>query len=385
MHETVDRAPLAAAVEEPEPSKPPQHLDRRVGSYAQDGEERFGCAVAAQQHDPRPEWPQRRPRVEFLAVAGRRPRCPLGTGERTEELHLPVALRARDSEDLAARHLEVDRPEPIALQSRDGEEHVATLLAVVSRWKRKLERPADHERDETLFGHGGCLERPLAHAVAENADPIGDTKNLGQPVADVDDPDAGAAPLVNQRVQSVDVLRPEGRRRLVEEQHLRLGEQRLDDFEELSLRERERPRGRGRRDAELELDQTVGRPSIHASVRRSEVGRCREVEVLGHRQVQHVRVRLIGDAETEPAALGGRHAPALRLADHDGALVGSEEAAGDVQQRRFPGPVLPDEGVDLAGTTVDGDLAKRLYRTERLGHASQREHGGAHGRTLVRP
>ena len=114
FHEIVDRAALAAAVEEPEPSEPPQHLDRRVGSDAQDGEERFGRAVAAQKHDSRAERPERRARIELLAVAGRRARGSLRTGERPEELRLPVALRARDSDDLAARHLEVDRPEPVA-------------------------------------------------------------------------------------------------------------------------------------------------------------------------------------------------------------------------------------------------------------------------------
>ena len=88
-----------------------------------------------------------------------------------------------------------------------------------------------------------------------------------------------------------------------------------------------------------------------------------------------MRVRLIGDTEAEPPALGWRDAPALGLADDDGPLVGSEEPAGDLQQRRFPGPVLPDERVDLAGAAVDADLTKRLYRAERLGHASQREHG----------
>ena len=113
---------------------------------------------------------------------------------------------------------------------------------VVARGKSKLERTPDHERDEALLRHRGRLERPLAHAVPENADPIGDAEDLGQSVADVDDPDAGAAPFVNERVQMIDVLGAEGRRRLVEEQHLRLGEQRLDDLEELSLRERERPR-----------------------------------------------------------------------------------------------------------------------------------------------
>ena len=108
--------------------------------------------------------------------------------------------------------------------------------------KRELERPPDHERDEALLRHGGGLERPLADAVAENGDPIGDAEHLGQPVADVDDADAGAALLEHERVEPLDVLRPERGRRLVEEQHLRLGEQRLDDLEELSLGERQRPR-----------------------------------------------------------------------------------------------------------------------------------------------
>ena len=136
--------------------------------------------------------------------------------------------------------------------------------------KRELERTPDHERDEALLRHRRGLERPLAHAVTENADPVGDAEDLRQAMADVDDPDAGAAPLVDQCVETVDVLRPEGRGRLVEEQHLRLGEQRLDDLEELSLRERECPRGRGRRNVEVELAKHVGRPPIHASVGRSE-------------------------------------------------------------------------------------------------------------------
>ena len=114
FHQTVDRAALAASVEKSESAEPPQHLDRCVGSNAQDGEERFGSAVAAQQDDPCAERPERRTRVELLAVAGHRARGSLRTGERPEELHLPVALRARDSDDLAARHLEIDGPEPVA-------------------------------------------------------------------------------------------------------------------------------------------------------------------------------------------------------------------------------------------------------------------------------
>ena len=250
--------------------------------------------------------------------------------------------------------------------------------------KRELERTPDHERDEALLRHRGRIEGALAHAVAKNADPISDAEDLRQAVADVDDPDARSAPLVNECMQAVDVFRPESCRRLVEEQHLRLGEENLDDLEELSLCERESPGRRRWREPEVELGQPVGSPAVHAPVRRSEVGRGREEQVLGHRQVQHVRVRLICDAESELSALGGRHASALGLPDHDGPLIGSEEAAGYPQQCRFPGPVLPDEGVDLADATVDADLAKRLYRTERLRHAPQRKNG-AHGGNGVSP
>ncbi len=97
-----------------------------------------------------------------------------------------------------------------------------------------------------------------------------------------------------------------------------------------------------------------------------------------------MRVRLVSDAETESAAPGGRDSAALGLADHDGAFVGGEETAGYPEQCRLPGPVLPDEGVDLACAAVDADLTKRLYRTERLGHAPKRE-DGARGGNVVSP
>ncbi len=248
--------------------------------------------------------------------------------------------------------------------------------------KRKLERTPDHERDESLLRHRGRLERALADAVTENADAIGDPEDFRQSVADVDDSDSGAAPLVHERVQPVDVLGAESGRRLVEQEHLRSGKQRLDDLEELSLGERERACGSGRGDVEVELGQPLGRPCAHASVRRSQLGRCREIEILRHRQVHDVRVRLVRHAESESPALGGRDAPALRIADDDGAFVGCEKAARYPEQRRFAGPVLPDQGVDLAGAAVDADVADRLNGSERLGDAAEREDGASGGGTL---
>ena len=150
----------------------------------------------------------------------------LDTGERAQELHLAVALGARDTEDLALLDLEVDRAEAVASKPRDLEEHLGRASVAVALGEGELKRPSDHERDQRLLGHPGGFERPLTHAVAKDADAIGDPEHLRQPVADVDDADAGPAPLAHERVELLDLLGSERRRRLVEEEHLRFGQQR---------------------------------------------------------------------------------------------------------------------------------------------------------------
>ena len=100
------------------------------------------------------------------------------------------------------------------------------------------------------------------------------------------------------------------------------------------------------------------------------VGGRGKVQVLRDRQIEDVRVRLIGHTEAEPPGLGGGDAPAMEAADLDDPRVRMDEAARDPEQCRFPGPVLPHESVDLAGAAVDADVAERLYRSERLRHTA---------------
>src|SRR4029079_16649972 len=104
----------------------------------------------------------------------------------------------------------------------------------------------------------------------------------------------------------------------------------------------------------------------------------RQVEGFGHRQVEHVRVRQVGHAEAEPARLARGDSPALRAGYLDAAVVGGEKPAGDPQQRRLPGPVLPDERVDLPGAALDADVPNRLHCAERLRDAAESEHVRAH-------
>ena len=70
-------------------------------------------------------------------------------------------------------------------------------------------------------------------------------------------------------------------------------------------------------------------------------------------------------------------------ADLDDAFVGSEIAARDPEQCRLPGPVLPDDGVDLAGSALHAHPLQRLHSAETLGDALQREDGVSRVRDSV--
>ena len=70
--------------------------------------------------------------------------------------------------------------------------------------------------------------------------------------------------------------------------------------------------------------------------------------------------------------------------DLDGALVGGEDAARDAQERRLPGPVLPDDCVDLACAAFHARLSQRLNGAEPLRDASKRQHDGGRGSGIRR-
>ena len=240
IDELRDRATLARAPDDADAGEPPEDLDGRVRAHAQHGEQRLAATVAAQEHDAGAERSRRRAHVDLRAAARRRAGRGLGAGERSQERHLAVALRARDPEDLALPDLEIDRAEALALQTGHGEHHLGLLGQCAPLRERDRQRPADHQRDERVLGDRRGLERPLPDAVAQHGDAIGDREHLGQAVADVEDADARLRLLVHKVVEVLDGLGPERRRRLVEQQHLRPGQQCLGDLEELPVGERER-------------------------------------------------------------------------------------------------------------------------------------------------
>ena len=185
-------------------------------------------------------------------------------------------------------------------------------------------------------------------------------------MADIDDPDALGRPGENEAVQVLDLARAERSRRLVEKQDPWLREQRLDDFEHLALSERERAHRRPWAQVGVERVQPIRGPLLHRTERRPLRGRNGKEQVLRHRQLEEVRIGLVDHSEPEAPSIGGVSGVEPLTADLDDALIGSEIAARDPEQCRLPGPVLTDDGVDLACSALHAYPLQRLHSAERL-------------------
>ena len=114
----------------------------------------------------------------------RRPRASAGTAP----ARCPPRRRCRGSRP---RDRQVDRPEAVAAGGwRRRAAPLARLAARAGPGTRARAGGRSSAR-RGLLGHAVGVEGALADAVTEHRHPVGDAEHLGQPVADVDDADAG--------------------------------------------------------------------------------------------------------------------------------------------------------------------------------------------------
>jgi hypothetical protein len=212
---------------------------------------------------------------------------------------------------------------------------------------------------------------------AQDRGALAQAPHLFQLVRDVEDRAALRGEPVEGREQVLGLLRREHGGGLVQNQKLRVLQQAAHDFDTLPLAGRERPH----RPVGLERE-TVG--AAHIRELRTHFGdapiaRERDRNVLRHRQLVEQREVLEHHAEPERARLHGRRdgdGPAL---PQDLAGAGFDHAVEDLHQGRFAGPVLPEQGVDLARLHDEVDAVIRQQFAITLGDAPQLDegHGGA--------
>ena len=159
--------------------------------------------------------------------------------------------------------LEAHVGKAFARQTADRQDHLTGDRSGLGRIFA-IDVSTDHQRYELVLGDlGRYRECPLVNAVAQNGDALREFENLRKAVADVDDARAGGCQFTDERHQLAHTVDVERRRRLVEEQDFWIGEQRLNDFDELPLRRRQRAYRRLWVDVDAKSPQLLAGPGMH--------------------------------------------------------------------------------------------------------------------------
>src|SRR5207248_5211603 len=104
-------------------------------------------------------------------------------------------------------------------------------------------------------------------------------------------------------------------------------------------------------------------------------GLGRHLQVLEHRHAREGLEALEGAAQPQPGpAMGGQVGDVAAVEAHR-SPVGLEQACEAVEQGGLAGAVRADEGGDLAGRDVEGDVVDGQETTETLGDGPSLEKG----------
>ena len=193
--------------------------------------------------------------------------------------------------------------------------------------------------------------------------------------------------LVAQRVdagqQRLGLALRQRRRRLVEDEHARVGAEHLGDLDELADGQRQR-RDLGVGVQPVQADALEHRRATGGAARRGRViprtaGRWPISRFSADRQVGQQAELLVDDADAGLAHLGRARVADLLAVDQVVALVAPDGAGEDLDQRALAGAVLAGEAHDLAGAQLERDAVQRLDRPVGLGGVAQRDDRGLDG------
>ena len=172
----------------------------------------------------------------------------------------------------------------------------------------------------------------------------------------------------------------------VEDQQLRIVDQRPADFDELLLGEREGAELRVRIERDPEPRHRGGRvrpdrPPIHERAHRS--GLLAEVDILGDGHVGREHDLLEHDRDAAPVGVPRAGQMKLFVAEHEPARGRPLRAGDHLHQGRLSGAVLADDRVNGSGMNVEGHVLQRHDAGINLRHvvdAKQNGHGRFSGR-----
>ncbi len=268
---------------------------------------------------------------------------------------------------------------------RDGDllqpQHLLVAVSAGAGRVEVVDLAADHRRDDPPLAELRALQLGDLLAVAQDGRAVAHPHHLGDPVGDEDHRRAGVAEPVEHAEEAAGLGAGERGRRLVEDQHARVGAQRAGDHHQLPLGRAQRRDRAARVDRDLHpLEQLAGAAVqlAEGDARRGVEPGLADEEVLGDRQLLDDLdlLRHVGDALGARVGRGGE-ADDLAV-ELDGAVVGAgrPDAGQDLDERRLAGAVVADQRVDLAGLEPEVDAAEGRHAGELLAEPLGFEHVG---------
>ena len=192
---------------------------------------------------------------------------------------------------------------------------------------------------------------PHRHPVAQHRRAVADLRDLGEAVRDVDDRPVPRPPAPAPPGSRSHEVRRQGRRHLVQQQHIRLDRQRPRKIEDAQRGQRQVPRSRPPAAG-------PGRPSSSTQSRTASTGVLAQPQVVAHRQVGDQRRLLIDRDQPRPPRRGGRgRLPSPPPACGHGPLSGLQRPGQDLHERRFARAVRAHQRHNLAPSAPERGVA----------------------------
>ena len=304
------------------------------------------------------------------------------------QLPLPVARHTGHAHQLAAVDGEVDA----------GQGQVATVA--LHRHPPQLEGrggrfagggtglgqggdgASHHGADQLPVVEGGGVDAAEDDLAApQHRDPVGDGASFVQLVGDDDHREAAGPQLTETGEEGVDLLGGEHAGGLVEDDELGPRHQHLEDLHPLALADGQvADEGRGVAGQPVAGGGLVDLAGQSGPVEAEAPAGQGEGDVLGHGQRRHQAQVLEHHADAEVTGDGGRVDAHRRAGEAHLARVGSVDAVDQLHEGALAGPVLPQQGVDLARPHLEVDRVVGHHLPEAAGHVPDREQGLGVGR-----
>ena len=231
-------------------------------------------------------------------------------------------------------------------------------------------RPADHHPRQLALV-GGPRRRAHHASAAHDADAVADGAHLAELVADEDDREALGDETPQRLEEGFDLVRHEHGGRLVEDEEAAIARERLDDLDALLLADRELGHDGVRTHGDAEaLGGLQHRPAGRVEV-EAHTGGAAQDDVLGHAHGLHEREVLRDHAYAGGDGVPWRADAHRAPVDADRAGIGTREPVEDAHERRLAGPVLAEQGVDLAARQREVDVIVGDEVAEALADAQQ--------------